>query len=53
MPVKEVRNTSGNIMGYRWGETGKVYRTRQEAEKQGRAIYASGYGSNNKSTTRK
>jgi len=53
MPVKEVRNTSGNIMGYRWGETGKVYRTRQEAEKQGRAIYASGYGSNQSTTTRK
>ena len=43
MPVKEVRNTSGKIMGYRWGTTGKVYRKREDAEKQARAIYASGY----------
>jgi hypothetical protein len=43
MPVKEVRNSSGKIMGYRWGTTGKVYRKREDAEKQARAIYASGY----------
>ena len=43
MPVKEVRNSSGKVMGYKWGETGKVYRTREQAEKQARAIYASGY----------
>jgi hypothetical protein len=46
MPVKEVRNASGNIMGYKWGETGKVYRTRAQAEKQGQAIYAQGYKKN-------
>lgn len=44
MPVREVRNSSGKIMGYRWGTTGKIYRTKEQAEKQGRAIYASGYG---------
>ena len=38
MPVYKVKG------GYRWGKTGKVYKTRAEAEKQGRAIHASGYG---------
>ena len=37
MPVRKVKG------GYRWGSSGKVYRTRKEAELQGRAIYASGY----------
>ena len=38
MPVYKVKG------GYRWGKTGKVYKTKAEAEKQGRAIHASGYG---------
>lgn len=37
MPVKKV---SG---GYKFGESGKTYPTRAQAEKQARAIYASGY----------
>jgi len=37
MPVKKVKG------GYQWGESGKVYPTREQAEKQGRAIIASGY----------
>jgi len=37
MPVRKVRN------GYQWGSSGKVYKTKAEAERQGRAIYASGY----------
>jgi len=37
MPVHKVNG------GYKWGKTGKVYKTKAEAEKQGRAIYASGY----------
>lgn len=37
MPVRKVKG------GYRWGTTGKVYRTKKEAERQGRAIRASGY----------
>lgn len=37
MPVHKVKG------GYKWGKTGKVYKTKAEAEKQGRAIYASGY----------
>ena len=35
-----VRKTSG---GYQWGRSGKVYPTREQAEQQARAIYASGY----------
>ena len=38
MPVMKVKG------GYRWGKTGKVYPTKEQAEKQGRAIMASGYG---------
>lgn len=34
MPVKKVKG------GYRYGKTGKVYKSRQKAEKQGRAIKA-------------
>ena len=35
MPVRKVKN------GYKWGTTGKVYPTKLEALKQGRAIEAS------------
>jgi len=34
MPVHKVK------LGYKWGTTGKVHKTRAEAEKQGRAIMA-------------
>lgn len=37
MPVMKVKG------GYRWGRSGKVYPTKAKAEKQGRAIRASGY----------
>lgn len=37
MPVKKVKG------GYKWGSSGKTYSTKAQAEKQGRAIYASGY----------
>jgi len=37
MPVYKVKG------GYRWGKTGKVYKTKAAAEKQGRAIFRSGY----------
>ena len=30
---------------YRFGDSGKMYKTREEAEMQGRAMYASGYRS--------
>lgn len=35
MPVRKVKG------GYRWGTTGKVYKTRSKAEQQGRAIQMS------------
>lgn len=37
MPVKKVPG------GYRWGNHGKVYKRKSDAEKQGRAAYANGY----------
>ena len=37
MPVRKVKG------GYQWGQTGKVYPTREQAERQGRAIERSGY----------
>ena len=37
MPVKKVKG------GFKWGNTGTVYPTRAQAEKQGAAIRASGY----------
>lgn len=43
MPVHKVKG------GYQWGSKGKVYPTKEQAEKQGRAAHASGY----KGTTRK
>lgn len=42
MPVRKVPG------GFQWGTTGKVYPTKQAAERQARAAYASGYGSNPK-----
>jgi len=44
MPVRKV---SG---GYRWGSTGKVYKTKEQAEKQGRAIMAMRGGKKKKKT---
>lgn len=35
MPVRKVKG------GWQWGTTGKVYPTKKDAEKQGRAIKAS------------
>lgn len=37
MPVRKVKG------GYKWGKSGKVYPTKKQAGRQGRAIYASGY----------
>ena len=37
MPVRKVNG------GYRWGQSGKVYPTKAQAQRQGRAIYAAGY----------
>tara|TARA_R110002020_G_scaffold367048_1_gene579031 strand:+ start:614 stop:763 length:150 start_codon:yes stop_codon:yes gene_type:complete len=43
MPVRKVKG------GYRWGKSGKVYPSKTSAERQGKAIYASGYGQKLKS----
>ena len=37
MPIKKVKG------GYKWGNSGKVYPTKEQAEKQRTAIYANGY----------
>tara|TARA_R100000808_G_scaffold10564_1_gene27923 strand:+ start:1248 stop:1388 length:141 start_codon:yes stop_codon:yes gene_type:complete len=37
MPVQKVKG------GYRWGKSGKIYKSKAAAKRQGRAIYASGY----------
>ena len=47
MPVYKVRG------GYKWGKSGKVYTTRAQAEAQGRAAYASGYGSKNRKKSKR
>lgn len=36
MPVRKVKG------GYRWGSSGKVYRTKAEAARQGRTMRTSG-----------
>ena len=43
MPVRAVRSAGGKIIGYRWGNSGKIYKTKAEAEAQGRAIRAAGW----------
>jgi hypothetical protein len=37
MPIRKVKG------GYRWGSSGKVYKTKKAAGRQARAAYASGY----------
>lgn len=37
MPIHKVPG------GWKWGKTGKVYKDKEDAERQMRAIYASGY----------
>lgn len=37
MPVRKVKG------GYKWGRKGKTYKTKKQALKQARAIYASGW----------
>lgn len=37
MPIRKVKG------GYQWGKGGKVYPTREQAERQAKAAYASGY----------
>jgi len=46
MPVQ--RLTINGETFYRWGTKGKVYKTKAEAERQGTAAYAAGYGKKKK-----
>lgn len=41
MPIQRI--VKGNKVYYRWGDSGKLYTDRKDAEKQARAAYASGY----------
>lgn len=43
MPIRKVKG------GFKCGKTGKVYATKSETEKQGRAIRAAGYKPKKKS----
>ena len=46
MPVQKV-TVKGETF-YRWGTKGKLYKNREQAERQGMAAYASGYGKRDK-----
>jgi len=41
MPVKEVEKNGKKY--YKWGRSGKMYRSKIKADKQAKAIYSSGY----------
>lgn len=47
MPVHKVPG------GWKWGKTGKVYKDKEDAERQARAIYASGWKEESFPTFRK
>lgn len=42
MPIKKCSLKSGK-KGFKWGNSGKCYPTKKQAEKQMKAILASGY----------
>lgn len=42
MPIHKATGPKGG-KGYQWGNSGKVYPTKKQAEKQAAAAYASGY----------
>ncbi len=47
VPVRKVKG------GYRFGRTGKIHKTKKAADRQARAIYASGYGKKKKTRPKK
>ena len=51
MPVHAVRSAGGKIIGWQFGQTGKIYKTKAEAEEQERAIRASGWSGDNVDST--
>lgn len=50
MPIRKI--TRGGETFYRWGDSGKEYRNRADAERQAAAAYASGYRGSESTTTR-
>jgi len=46
MPVQRV-TVNGETM-YRWGTRGKLYKRKEDAERQGMAAYSAGYGKKKK-----
>jgi uncharacterized C2H2 Zn-finger protein len=44
MPIQRI--VKGGEVFYRWGDSGKLYKDRKDAEEQARAAYASGYKEN-------
>ena len=46
MPVRKVQG------GWQWGNHGKIYPTREQAERQGRAAIANGYKPNKTNTNK-
>ena len=51
MPVRKL-NINGETF-YQWGSTGKMYKKREDAEKQGYAIESQGYKPKSKPKKRK
>jgi hypothetical protein len=51
MPIQTVM-IKGEKM-YRWGDSGKLYKERSQAEKQAAAAYASGYKDTKKDMNKK
>lgn len=50
MPVHSVKK-NGKVVGYQFGDTGKVYKNKADAYKQERAIRASGWKEKNVPTS--
>ena len=51
MPIKRC-TLKGGKKGWKWGDSGKCYSNKSQAEKQARAIYASGYKKSGRNSKR-
>ena len=51
MPVQ--RLTVNGETFYRWGTKGKLYKNKEDAERQGMAAYSAGYGKKGKAGKKK
>lgn len=46
MPINEIKDKKGNVVGHQWGQHGKKYygkNSRKKAEKQAQAAYSQGW----------